>query len=102
MNHTSVYDPLPAPAAKDSDTSVEAAKNIGPVVPRLQKLVLETVAKHPAGVTREEIEALTGLDGNTVRPRVRELLDEGKLAIAPYTGRTKHGNRCDVLLAVVE
>lgn len=58
------------------------------------------------GLTREELEQVTGLRGNTVRPRVRELIDGGWIrARAADDGavalrrKTAMGNWSEVLVA---
>lgn len=53
-----------------------------------------------AGMTREEIQKATGLSGDTVRPRVLELLEAGRLVNAGELRRTSSGRMAEVLLAV--
>jgi len=69
------------PPHNGTDTSAAAAESVREKATRLRRLVFETVAREfPGGLTRQEIESLTGLAGNTVRPRVWELvLDYGLL-----------------------
>lgn len=96
----SVFDPLPAPAATSSDTSVEAAIAIAPRLNHLQAFVLNTIrcAGH-RGMTRDEIETTVSLRGNTIRPRVKELLSQGAIVVGPETRVTASGRRAEVLIA---
>ena len=74
-----------------SETSLEAAKKIEKSVGKLQKIVLNVVLEaEPYGLTREEIERVTGMRANTVRPRVRELFLSERLEtrIDPETAKT--------------
>ncbi len=74
-----------APAIRDSDTSVAAAASIVPHLPRLERIVLDAIlSAGPAGMTDAEVEAATGLSGNTVRPRRRYLQQHH------YVYRTQH------------
>ena len=51
------------------------------------------------GATDEEIEQLTGLSGNTVRPRRNELAAADMIVKAGYTRRTRSGRRAEVWIA---
>ena len=74
-----------APAIRDSETSVAAADRILPHLPRLERIVLDAIlSAGPAGMTDAEVEAATGLAGNTVRPR------RVYLQAHHYVYRTKH------------
>lgn len=62
------------PPHVDNETSRAAAQEIVPTVKHLQKIVLDCVKRSADyGVTSDDIERFTGLSGNTVRPRRREL-----------------------------
>lgn len=50
--------------------------------------------------TRDYIATYTGLLGDTVRPRVLELIKAGKIRVLKKRGRTRLGNEAE-LLAVV-
>ena len=49
-----------------------------------------------AGCTREEIERGTGLPGNTVRPRVVELLEHGAVRVSGHRANDR-GRKVEVL-----
>jgi hypothetical protein len=54
--------------------------------------VLSVIREHPDGVTRNEIERITGMRINTISGRVKELQEKGYIiisgtAIDPITGR---------------
>lgn len=100
--------PMRPPAVLSSPTSVEAAHSIdGAAAASLRMAVLAFVRGRGAmGATREEIERGLGISGNTVRPRVCELMDEQqehgrKLA---DTGRRRKGlsGRAAAVLVAVE
>lgn len=85
-----------APFAPKSDTSREAAERIQPQAANLRALVLRTVAGTSSGATAEEIETLTGLAGNTVRPRLVELVQRGQLAKSDRKRATRSGRNAVV------
>lgn len=60
-----------------TDTSVDAARSVRSELPRLEALVLGALRASPAGATAQELEAMTGLSGNTVRPRLVGLRERG-------------------------
>jgi hypothetical protein len=60
-----------------TDTSVDAARSVRSELPRLEALVLGALRGSPAGATAEELEAMTCLRGNTVRPRLVGLRERG-------------------------
>jgi len=85
----SFFDGTP-PHVRESETSLEAAQSIKKDVGKLHRLVLYVVAEaEPHGLTREEIERITGMRANTARPRIRELFLSGRLEtrIDPETGK---------------
>jgi hypothetical protein len=86
------------PPDNGTDTSIAAAKAV-PDAATLRACVLETIAAAAAGLTREEIEAATGLSGNTVRPRVWELVRAG-LVVECGTRRTASGRAAAVVVRV--
>jgi predicted transcriptional regulator len=67
------------PHVRHSPTSREAADFIAPKVSNLQEKILNLVANSPNGLTRDEIEELTGLPHTTSSARVRELFLKGML-----------------------
>lgn len=88
--------PTPVPAALDTltlglwpdqapsngvGTSDAAAAALDPATleNREKRVVWALYNREEEGATREELEALTGLSGNTVRPRVDNLMEKGFL-----------------------
>ena len=67
------------PHVRDSTTSQEAAESIAPKVGKLQKEILAVVRTAKDGLTRDEIEVITGLPHTTSSARVRELFIKGLL-----------------------
>jgi hypothetical protein len=62
---------LPLPAAP-AETSQAAAKAFGSKAGTARAIVYRAILEH-RGLACFQIEAITDLDGNTVRPRLREL-----------------------------
>jgi hypothetical protein len=67
------------PHVRHSSTSAAAAEAIAPKVNALQRQILEVVRSAPYGLTRDEIEIMTGLPHTTSSARVRELFLKGLL-----------------------
>ena len=95
------------PHVRDSTTSQEAAESIAPKVGKLQKEILAVVRTAKDGLTRDEIEVITGLPHTTSSARVRELFIKGLLEtrIDPETGKsycrpTRSGKKAEVCFAV--
>lgn len=81
-----VSENLHSPPSTGTRTSIAAAASLSPEkIDTDRAVVLKAVQDSPAGLTREEIENVTGLSGNTVRPRVNSLIKDGVLA--------EHGER---------
>jgi hypothetical protein len=74
-----------------SVTSRLAAAEIVPHAENLRARVLECLQQHPAGLTDEEIQQLTGIEGSTERPRRGELARAGKIVKTWQTRATKSG-----------
>lgn len=79
-------------------TSIAAAEHAqsGAAVAR-QRILDAIQAAGVHGLTREEIEAATGIGGNTVRPRCRELIQRQIIEEAGEQRMTKSGDRAMVL-----
>lgn len=109
--------PVPAPAvplppfAAGSETSRQAAiakHDAGDAISQQSRIYELLCAAGAKGMIREEIEQATGLDGNTVRPRLLELLGEAKgyTADPPYvrrsgkTRKTSKGRNAEVLVTI--
>jgi predicted transcriptional regulator len=95
------------PHVRHSTTSLAAAEAVAPKVGRLQRLILDLVHQHPLGLTRDEIEELTGLPHTTSSARVRELFLKGLLEtrIDPatalsYRRPTRSGKAAEVCFAM--
>lgn len=96
------------PHVRHSSTSLEAAEAIAPKVGKLQRLILDLVRQYPLGLTRDEIEELTGLPHTTSSARVRELFLKGLLEtrLDPATGKsirrpTRSGKQAEVCFGVL-
>ena len=78
-------------------TSKDAAADIRAHTPKLRAKVLAFVASRGAyGATAQEIEAGTGLAGNTVRPRLVELAENGCIERTGRTRPTTSGRQASV------
>jgi len=83
-------------------TSIAAAESIRGTAATDRQRVLDAIrAAGIHGLTREEIEAATGLSGNTVRPRVDKLMTDGLIEEAGEIRRTSTGRPAKVLTVAV-
>jgi len=82
-------------------TSKAAAQEIKPSADTLRQRVYEYVALcGENGATREEVEIALEMSGSTVRPRVVELLNAGRIREVPETTRaTEAGRQARILVA---
>jgi DNA-binding Lrp family transcriptional regulator len=85
------------PPHNGTPTSIDAAEAIHDAS-TLRATVLAAIEAAPNGLTREELEKATGLSGNTVRPRVWELLRAGRIT-ACGCRPTASGRAAAVLVA---
>jgi hypothetical protein len=94
-------DPVP-PAASHKPTSVAAAAKIaGDPARRQRALILDWLRREGGlGMTRQEIEHATFLPGDSVRPRVLELIEAGLVRETDRTRKTTKGRDAAVLVAV--
>lgn len=82
-------------------TSIAAAASVQSAAATMRETVLQAIrAASFAGLTREEIERQTGLAGNSVRPRVSELLAAGAITPSGEIRRTASNRPAEVLVAV--
>lgn len=82
-------------------TSFAAGAMIQGSAATMRETILQAIrAASFAGLTREEIERQTGLQGNTVRPRVSELLAAGAITPSGEIRRTASNRPAEVLVAV--
>ena len=72
-------------------TSRQAAASIEPTADTLRGRVLEILRGHPQGLTDEQIQEMTGIDGSTERPRRQELERLGQVYKTLATRRTSSG-----------
>ena len=75
--------------ATDPETSHDAARSISDHLPAMERLVLDTVASSPVGMTIDEIAARLNRDKASVAPRIKPLVTKGKL----YSDGTKRRGR---------
>jgi len=89
------------PAHNGRLTSIAAAREIRPSADNLRQRIYEYVALcGENGATREECEIALELSGSTVRPRVVELMNAGRLREVPETTRaTSAGRQARILVA---
>jgi DNA-directed RNA polymerase specialized sigma24 family protein len=81
-------------------TSAAARERVQPHLSRLRGKVYTAVLKAGVrGLTREEIEQRTRIPGNTVRPRVRELIKMKLLVLSSEERCTDSGCNAEVLRA---
>lgn len=93
----SLFDPPPSVAG--SATSHKAAESIRPKAAALRRQVFDYIATRGwAGATRQEIEAALGISGNTVRPRVVELVKAGMVIETNRSRKTSAGRLAAVLV----
>lgn len=79
-------------------TSIAAAASIQRTAATDRQRVLDAIASAGIhGMTREQVEVHTGLTGNSVRPRVAELLAAGTIEEAGEIRRTSTGRAARVL-----
>ena len=89
---TPLYDDdLPAHVA-DSDTSVEAAESMTLLAPKLRDLVAAELRRRGGwGATNDELEEHMDIKHQTLSPRVRELVQHGKVKDSGQRRRTRSG-----------
>jgi hypothetical protein len=81
-------------------TSRAAAEQIEPISGKARAGILDYLRSRGAeGATADEIEQDTGISGNTVRPRLCELDDLGRISKTDETRPTSSGRRAAVWVA---
>lgn len=93
------------PFARDSETSRQAAIDNYPREGGQRRAILSTFAAQiPSanfgsykGYTRDELETITKLSGNAIRPRVKELIEGGYLEESDDVRLTRAGSEATVL-----
>lgn len=79
-----------------TDTSQAAAESQKPHFNRLERQVLRVISQSPDGMTADEIELMTELGGNTVRPRIWALTRRGLLRDSGKRRLTRKGRKAVV------
>lgn len=97
LRMSEIYNGRP-PFQKHSDTSEAASAAIEPNAGTLRKLVLDHIRAQREGATDEEIATALGLDGNTERPRRRELQLAGLIHDSGRRRKTTTGRLATVWL----
>ena len=70
---TDIFD-QPVGLHNGTETSVEAAIEVGHKISRYQRVIIRTVAEALNGMTRDELAMITGLPTATICARCRELV----------------------------
>ncbi|GAC1524673.1 MAG: hypothetical protein NVS3B1_12740 [Marmoricola sp.] len=84
-----------------SATAKAAALDVMPRTGTQRRRVLDfMLAQWPDGMTRDEIAVYLEMSPNTVRPRVKELLDGGFLGTGNETRRSAMGKLAEVVVAI--
>jgi hypothetical protein len=93
---------LLGPFMRDSDTSLAAAIDNYSRAQTQRFRVLEALARAGRnGMTRDELEVVLELDGNSVRPRVWELIPVNAIEETPRKRETRTGSKAHVLVITV-
>lgn len=91
---------MPPHEPRSPGPSRDAARRIAPQAGRLSEQVLSAIREAgAAGMTDAEIQAKTGLDGSTQRPRRVALLNQGLVANSNRKRRTPTGREATVWVA---
>lgn len=86
--------------ARESETSRQAAIAAYPRTGKGRWRIMTHIARHgDYGRTRDELAADLRMSPNTIRPRVKELLEGGWLEVTADTRLTPSGQRAEVLAA---
>jgi len=91
------YDPKPLPH-NGTATSIAAADSQSTRKVQLDRERILAHVRNSGGETRDQIEEATGMIGNTIRPRVKELLRAGKLVETTIQRPTRTGRGANVLV----
>jgi hypothetical protein len=97
-HRNAVFYPKPALAQEHSETSRLAAAAIEPHRANLQRRVYDAIVGN-GGLTAQEIEKATGLAGNTVRPRIVELVKAGSVIDSGTTRLTRSRRKAVVWIS---
>lgn len=90
------------PHASGSPTSEEAARQAENIAPRqIDRIMAYFASRGPLGATAGEVEEATGVNGNSVRPRLVHLKAAGRLIDSGQTRLTKSGRKAAVLVLAI-
>lgn len=90
----------PEPPHNGSATSREAAEEIEPTAATLRAKVFDFIKKHGSnGATDQEIQIALQMQGNTQRPRRKELEEAGLITDSGETRKTTSGRSAIVWIA---
>ena len=104
----------PPLAQEHSETSKAAAVKVERARESIQRMIWNFLAAHEDGRTTDEVCIALGLEGNTVRPRLLELEEQGRAERVTQNGQPHHpilnpavrtrenakGNKCQLWRAV--
>lgn len=81
-------------------TSKAAAESVSPTTAKTVRNAIYAYLelRGDTGATREEIENHMGIDGNTIRPLVVELINEGRVIGTDMQRKTSNGRNAEVLV----
>ena len=92
---------LPLLPHSGKETSLEAAESMSSKAGAIREQVYQFIKRcGDYGCTRDEIEAYTGYAGNTVRPRVWELVKRKRVVECADTRLTRAGRKAEILRVV--
>lgn len=88
------------PPHSNDTTSLSAATSVKPKAKAIRDKVLDAI-RRDNGLTCDEVCAILRIDGNTARPRIRELVMTGKVRDSGKTRPTDTGRKAIVWEAVL-
>lgn len=93
-----MFDSVPYQA--HSETSREAADEIGGKAGTIRRRVLDCIRSRPDGMTDAEVQSVLGLEGSTQRPRRVRLVELGLVRDSGRVRTTHSGRKATVWEAV--
>lgn len=95
-----LWSSIPPPHVRGSETSAAAADSVRVTAESQRGRIYDLLLFHGAK-SREEIGQLLDIGGDSVRPRVRELMKLKLIEVAPRTTVTTKGRAAELLRAVI-
>lgn len=86
------------PPHNGRETSIAAAASVADHCATQRAAVLAFITLQPRGVTREEVCTALDISGDTVRPRVWELMRANKIRESGERRKTRAGRMAEVLV----